>query len=133
MNKIFKKISNKEFFQRFATEEACYAFLEERKWSQGFVCRKCGHDNYCKGKKDFSRRCTKCKHEESVTAHTVFHNSRLPITKAFQVLFTMCCHPETTAYKIAKDECMRSMTCWKLKKKIESWMSEKGDIVDTQQ
>ncbi len=130
MTRIFEGITPEVFFEQYSTPEACYHFLENSKWGSGFVCRKCGHTNYCSGKKAFSRRCTRCKAEESVTANTVFHNCRLPITDAFRVLFSICCNPNISAYKISKDECIRQMTCWKLRKKIVSWMEKKGEIVE---
>jgi len=130
MNKVFEGIKPEEFFSKYGNADSCYRFLEEGKWSKGFVCNKCGNTNYCSGKKPFSRRCTRCKHEESVTAHTVFHNCKLPITDAFRILFSICCNPQISAYKISKDECIRQMTCWKLRKKIMEWMQEKGSIFE---
>lgn len=130
MNTIFKGIKPDKFYKTYSNAENCYKFLADEKWKYAYKCRKCGNTNYCEGKKTYSRRCTRCKHDESVTAHTVFHNCRLPITDAFRILYSICCNPQITSYKIAKDECIRKMTCWKLRTKITDWMETKGSIVE---
>jgi len=103
----------------FADEEACLALLAEEKWRNGFVCRKCGHDNFCHGKKPFSRRCTRCKTEESATAHTAFHRCKIPLVEAFQIAFVICSNPEISTYEISRMTEIRQMTCWKFKSKIQ--------------
>ena len=62
-----KKLNISQFESMFSTEDDCLKFITEQKWSGGFVCRKCGHTNFCKGKTAYSRRCTRCKSEESAT------------------------------------------------------------------
>ena len=37
-----------------------------------------------------SRRCTRCKTEESATAHTIFHNLKFPVNKAFYIAYNVC-------------------------------------------
>ncbi|MCK4287884.1 MAG: transposase [Bacteroidales bacterium] len=73
MSGLFGNLSIKQFDLKFSDENKCLQYLADLKWKDGFVCRKCGHTNFCKGKTPFSRRCTKCKHDESATSHTVFH------------------------------------------------------------
>lgn len=102
----------------FADDEACLKFLAEEKWKTGFICRKCGHDNYCQGKSPFSRRCTRCKHDESATANTPFHGCRMPLNQAFSIAYKICCEPAISTYKLSNMHSTRQMTCWKLKKKI---------------
>jgi Transposase zinc-ribbon domain len=118
MKNIFKNIDDTDFQHCFPDEDACLAFLAEQKWADGFACRKCGHTNYCKGKTPYSRRCTKCKNEESASSHTVFHNLRIPLTKAFEIAHMVCQDPEISTYKISDKVHTRQMTCWKFKKKI---------------
>jgi hypothetical protein len=33
-----------EFDQRFSNPDACYEYLFQQKWPDGFVCKKCGHN-----------------------------------------------------------------------------------------
>lgn len=128
MRSIFKNIGQIEFEQVFDTEEKCLAYLAENKWENGFSCRKCGHTNFCKGKKPYSRRCTRCKSEESATAHTIFHKCKFPLTEAFKITYLVCHKPDLSTNQLAQKLDMRQMTCWKFKKKILDCIDARGDI-----
>lgn len=128
MKSLFKNISIIEFDDLFSTDEKCFEFLAGKKWENGFICRKCGHTNYCKGKKPYSRRCTKCKSEESATAHTAFHKCKLPLTEAFKITYLVCNNPDISTYKLSDKFNIRQMTCWKFKKKIIECINQRGDI-----
>jgi hypothetical protein len=114
--------------QKFQTDEACLAFIASQKWVEGFTCRKCGNTNYCKGKSEYSRRCTRCKHEESATAHTLFHRCHIPITEAFKIAYTVCHDPAISSYELSRQLDRRQMTCWKLKSRLIECLKEKGRI-----
>lgn len=118
LKSIFSEIPIDEIFKKFETEDACLAFLAQAKWNDQFRCKKCGHDNYCKGKTLSSRRCTRCKHDESATAHTPFHGCRMPLNLAFKMAYEICCQPGISTYKLSDIHQTRQMTCWKLKKKV---------------
>lgn len=117
--KEFKTISLQELRLRFDSEDACLKFLAGIKWKDGFVCRKCGNTNYCAGKKPYSRRCTKCKTEESATSHTLFHNCRIALPEAFRMIKIIIDNPHVSTYSLAEDTGIRQMTCWRIKKLAE--------------
>lgn len=118
MKNLFGKIDPEHFHTAFESEEQCLSYLAATKWSKGFKCRKCGHTNYCKGKKPFSRRCTRCKTEESATAHTVFHGCKFPLPSAFNLMYHVCQRPDISSYELSRLLETRQMTCWKFKKKL---------------
>ena len=128
METILKNIDIIEFDEQFDTEEKCLQYLADEKWKKGFVCRKCGHTNFCKGKKTHSRRCTKCKTEESATANTIFHKCKFPLTEAFKITYLVCHNPNISTSKISEKLNIRQMTCWKFKKKIVECIDSRGDI-----
>ena len=98
-------------------------FLADVKWENGFVCHSCGHTNYCSGKTHASRRCTRCKKEESATAHTLFHNCKFPINKAFSIIYTVCFEKNKISVNDLSEELgINPMTCWKFRTKIKSCM-----------
>ncbi len=130
MKDFFNNLSEKTFEYCFPDEESCLKFLAEQKWKDGFICRKCGNDNYCKGKTNYSRRCTRCKHEESATSHTIFHNCRISLKKAFLIALMVCHEPEISTYKISRKIDIRQMTCWKFKKKLLECIEKKMNISD---
>ena len=72
-----------------------------------------------KGKTPYSRRCTKCKKDESATAHTIFHNVKFPISKAFYIAYQICNdNKKISSYEFARNLSLRQMTCWKFKDKV---------------
>ena len=120
MGSIFTKdISESEIKELFMSDEKCLEFLANLKWTDGYSCRKCGNENSCSGKSPFSRRCTKCKAEESATSGTIFHHCRFPIHKAFFIAYNVCKgKEEISSYEFARRLALRQMTCWNFKSKI---------------
>jgi len=114
--------------EKFQTDDACLSFISGQKWADGYTCRKCGNTNYCKGKSPYSRRCTRCKHEESATAHTLFHRCHIPITEAFRIAYTVCHDPGISSYELSRQLERRQMTCWKLKSRLMECLENRGQI-----
>ncbi len=125
---LFAHITLSEFDRLFPDDEHCLEFLANEKWKGGYVCRKCGHTNYCRGKTPFSRRCTACKHEESATSHTFFHHCKMPLREAFHIAFMVCHTPDISTYELSRVHDKRQMTCWKFKKKIQECIDKKGEL-----
>jgi len=123
-----KALDINQFESLFSTEESCLKFIAEQKWSGGFICKKCGHTNYCSGKSQFSRRCTRCKSEESVTANTIFHRCHIPITEAFRMVYMVCNNPDISSYELSRQLEKRQMTCWKLKSRLLDCIEKRGEI-----
>lgn len=124
LKSIFGAVKNlDEFKSRFDTAEACLKTIADDKWQTGFKCKKCGHIHYCAGKSPYSRRCTKCKTDESATAHTLFHHCRMNIVDAFEMAYMICCTPEISSYELSRRKNKRQMTCWNFKKKLLDNMS----------
>ncbi|NCB68465.1 MAG: hypothetical protein EOM47_06415 [Bacteroidia bacterium] len=121
---IFKEeISAQQAGELFADREKVMKFVADVKWEAGFVCRSCGHTNYCEGKTPHSRRCTRCKKEESATAHTIFHNIKFPLNKAFFIAYNVCVlGNEFSSYNFSDQLGLNQMTCWKFRKRIQNCM-----------
>ncbi len=85
---IFKGQNLLEFSDRFKTDEDCKEYLAGIKWRDGFGCLKCGHGK-SQVRKDFSRTCNICSHQESATANTLFHKVKFGVRKAFFIVFEM--------------------------------------------
>ena len=126
MSSIFKQDLDAERLEElFQNDEKCYEFLAELKWREGFTCRKCGNTNHCPGKTPHSRRCTKCKTEESASAGTIFHNCKFPISKAFYIAYNVCKGKEDlSTYEYARRLSLRQMTCWNFKTKIQQALQQ---------
>lgn len=80
-------MSYDEFKTLYPDSLACYRSLENLKWENGYHCRKCGNEKYFDGAQKFSRRCTRCGYNESITAFTIFHGIKFPVEKAFYIAY----------------------------------------------
>lgn len=125
---LLKKQITKELADElFNDSEKTLKFIAEVKWEDGFVCKKCGHTNYCEGKSPASRRCTRCKKEESATANTLFHNIKFPINKAFYIAYTVCVEgKDISSYEYSDQLGLNQMTCWKFRKRIKDCIIKHG-------
>jgi hypothetical protein len=75
-----------EFRDRFATEEACQAYVSALPWPNGFVCPE------CQANKSWAIQlglywCRSCGYQASVTAGTLFHDTRKPLRLWFEAMW----------------------------------------------
>jgi uncharacterized protein (DUF983 family) len=80
-------VNSIKFHNAFSTNEDCYRYLSEIKWNKEYLCKKCGHTKFYKGVRPFSRRCMKCKYDESPIAGTMFDKCKFPLLLAFHIAF----------------------------------------------
>jgi hypothetical protein len=134
MGALFKReLSEEQLSELFRSDEKCYEFLSDVKWENGFICRKCGNNNYCSGKTAYARRCTKCKTEESAAAGTIFHNCKFPVHKAFYIAYNVCKGKEdVSTYEFARRLSLRQMTCWNFKKKIHDAIQAMDSLTENE-
>jgi hypothetical protein len=79
--------------ERFATEGACAEYLFERRWPGGFVYPGCGDGRaWLLQTKAFTYECAACGRQTSVTAGTIMHASKRPLTTWFWAAFLMATH-----------------------------------------
>jgi hypothetical protein len=82
-----------EFQRRFADEKACAVYLADARWPDGFRCPGCGHGKgWGLATKAFTWECASCGKQTSVTAGTVMHASKLPLTAWFWAAYLMATH-----------------------------------------
>ena len=82
-----------QFQGRFASESECAEYLFERRWPHGFVCPGCGDGRaWLLKTKAFTYECAACGRQTSVTAGTIMHASKLPLTAWFWAAFLMATH-----------------------------------------
>jgi transposase-like protein len=78
-----------EFLRVFATEDACADYLALCRWPTGFVCPRCGGDRAYEVVKQRRWQCAGCRHQVSLTAGTVLHNSKTPLSIWFWAAYVM--------------------------------------------
>jgi transposase-like protein len=77
------------FTQRFASDQACAAYLMAWRWPAGFVCPACG------GNKGWPTArgtifCAACRRQTSLTAGTILHNTRVPLRGWLLAMWLVC-------------------------------------------
>src|SRR5712691_3312564 len=80
---------------RFGSEQACWDYLLKLRWPEGFVCPRCS------GRTAWTTTrhllvCAGCQHQASVTAGTIFQDTRKPLT--------LWCTTSTSSRSASTDE-----------------------------
>lgn len=75
-----------ELERRFPSDEACRQYLFDMRWPSGFICPRCGHGLAWHMSRDLYL-CAACRFQVSVTAGTVFQDTRKPLTLWFRAMW----------------------------------------------
>jgi transposase-like protein len=78
--------SLREFEKQFATEQACRDYLFRLRWPEGFRCPRCSSNRYWPVRLVLLE-CGECGHQTSVTARTIFQDTRKPLTDWFRAMY----------------------------------------------
>lgn len=118
--KTLKNLDRETFRAKFGTQDQCYEYLARIKWEDGYVCSKCGHIHYIKGKQPFSRRCKKCGYDESTTTNTLFHKLKFGIDKAFEMLYEIVTSKKgANSIWLAERFGIQQKTAWLFRQKVQ--------------
>ena len=127
-NKIqFQKgLSESGFYALYGTEQQCVEALEQMRWPKGFICPACGHDAGHRLHTRALTQCASCRTQTSVTAGTIFHRTKLPLTTWFRAMY----HLTQSKNGVSAIELMRRLgvaynTAWMLKHKLMQVMKER--------
>ena len=124
MEKKYESLTLFQFQDLFPDDNACYQHLAQLKWPDGFVCEKCGHTHYCKGKLAHTRQCTKCGYQATPTSNTLFHKVKFPILKAFYIVyFTATNKQGISSTELSRKLGLGQKTCWRFKRKVMKAMA----------
>jgi len=89
----------------------------------GYKCKRCGYLKYCKGKNPYSRRCIKCKYDESPTAGTMFDKCKFSLLVAFHIAFKISTKKKgMSSLELSHEFEQRQKTCWEFKWKLQQAM-----------
>src|SRR4030042_1219214 len=75
-----------EFEQRFYSEQVCLEYIVSLRWPDGFRCPRCGNDRSWGTSRNLYH-CTRCESETSVTAGTIFQDTRKPLQLWFRAIW----------------------------------------------
>jgi PAS domain S-box-containing protein len=115
-----KTVDFDEFHKVYPDDESCYKYLSDKKWKDGYKCKKCNNAKSIKGKSPYSRRCTVCRFDESPLVDTIFFNQKFSITKAFYMAFLITAQNKITSKQLSTMVSLRKDTCASFKRKFLS-------------
>jgi ISXO2-like transposase domain/Transposase zinc-ribbon domain len=118
-----------EFEQWFGDEAACAEYLAGARWPDGFVCPGCGGNKAWRLEtKPWVHECADCGRQTSVTAGTIMHKSKLPLTSWFWSAYAMATQPMgISALQLQRELRISSYkTAWFLSARLRSTMAASG-------
>jgi ribosomal protein L37AE/L43A len=123
LQRRMKALSEAEFGERFGTEAACMATLFELRWGRGWSCPACGHGRCAELKDRAVYQCNRCKHQVGLTAGTVFHWTKLPLTTWFLAIYHLTqSKGGMSSIELARRLGTRQPTAWLIKHKLMAAM-----------
>lgn len=116
---------------RFNTEEKCLMQLEKVRWGDSPCCNKCGSKNLTKRKNSIKWHCNTCNKDSSALFGTIFENSRMPLTKWFQLIFLMInAKKGISAKQISRDIGVTYKTAWYSAMRVRCAMLDWGEKLE---
>jgi len=76
-----------EFLEVFKDEDACRKYLFEIRWPEGYVCPKCKISAKYWITSRNNIHCSNCGHQSSLTAGTIFQDTRKPLLLWFHIMW----------------------------------------------
>jgi transposase-like protein len=113
------------FLQSYGSEEECHDALIAMRWRSGFVCPRCSgrSHSYCKPRRLF--QCSACAHQASVKAGTIFHHTKVPLTRWFLAIYLLAqSKNDISAMELMRQLGVKYDTAWLMKQKIMAAMLE---------
>ena len=119
--------STGEFLAWFRTDEDCLDYLEWLRWPGGFACPHCGHAGGWR-LADGRIECGGCSRRTSVTAGTIFDETRTPLTVWFHAcwLFATAKDGISARYLQRSLEIGSCQTAWSMLHRLRSALVRPG-------
>jgi len=113
-----------QFQAAFRDEASCALFLSKRRWPDGFVCPVCGKRRAALlNSRAYTYECLDCGRQTSITAGTVMHRSKLPLTVWFWAAHLMSTHSNGMSARQLEDQLgLTYKTAWLLTQKLRRSM-----------
>ncbi len=117
-----------DFFKDYGTEQQCYDALFSWRWSDGFQCPKCGHNQCCELNTRKLQQCHRCHHQISVIAGTIFESTKLPLTTWFLGMYLITQTKKgISAMQLHRQLGISYNAAWRMKHKLMQVMMERDD------
>ena len=116
--------SEAQFRDAYGSEEQCRAVVEKLRWPGGFVCPLCGgaEGEWLRTRPKI--QCRACRHRVSLTAGTVFHATKLPLTSWFLAMWLIATAKNgISSVELGRRLGIKQTNAWALKQKVMAVMT----------
>ena len=121
-----KGLSLADFEVRYGTEEQCRAAVFGGRWPRGFECPACGGRAHCVLEFRTLYQCNACRSQTSLTAGTMFANTKLPLTTWFRAMYLVTQSKQgISSVELGRQLGVKQQTAWSLKSKLVQAMLER--------
>ena len=116
---LFSGLDDASLGELYGSEEQCRQALIRLRWGQGWICARCGHRRHAVLRQRRVLQCNICKQQVSLTAGTVFENSKLPLAAWFSAIHQLSrTRGRATSTELARRLGLRQATAWLMKYKL---------------
>ena len=115
--KYYKKLSQQD----------CLQMLEKVIWDNKPKCPYCGSHHHTRLKKESRFRCNSCHTAYSVTVKTLFHDTRLPLSKWLLAIHLLLSKQKLSSRELAIILEVNKNTAWYLAQRIENGLRDTKD------
>lgn len=84
-----KNLNLIDLFNKFGSDDACRAYLEQLRWPDGVRCPRCDNASVSRIAERQQYDCNSCRYQFSVTSGTMLHDTHLPLSKWFATAYMM--------------------------------------------
>ena len=119
-------LSEAQFRAAYGTEAQCRAVVETLRWPDGLVCPVCGGSEGTQLSTRPKVQCRACRHQVSLTAGTIFHATKLPLTSWFLAMWLIASAKNgISSVELGRRLGVKQTNAWSLKQKIMQVMAER--------
>jgi len=125
---VQKGLSEANFQKLYGTEELCRAVLLKLRWPDGFQCPVCHGRAHCVIQTRTVYQCDACRTQTSLTAGTIFANTKLELKVWFQAMYHMTQSKQgISSVELGRRLGVRQPTAWAMKYKLAQVTLERED------
>ncbi len=123
-----RPLSLAQFQKLFFDDARCAKFLIDRRWPEGFICPRCGGGRaVLLRSRAWTYECLDCGRQTSVTAGTILHRTKLPLSLWFWAAHLMATHSNgISALQLKAQLGVTYKTAWLLEHKLRRSMVDPG-------
>ncbi len=116
-----------EFQSQFPDELSCVKYLIESRWPDGYMCAKCGAQEFYWIERRKLLQCRACRWQTTVTAGTIMHRTKKPLRVWFLAAYLMTTMtPGLSAVQLRKQAGVSYETAFMLLHKLRAAMVKEG-------